>query len=420
MSFISNIAKFNLARKTDIPTALTPALLNIATRCRHQNNTSAGTLYTQMFSRTMHINRGTTTLYVQPVFSNWYASANGEFVGPGTATITASIEYPYGYYNQCQFGGVASGTVAAGANITTDPCYVGIPPGGRFWVRSYYVNAGGIVYSAGGTNAGVTDATSPGIIEVCHAWLTGGTDWTMLAGQTSSPPATGAAFYPVAILSMSTVPSVCVFGDSRCAGTGDLPASNFLLSGVGEICRSLDLGLPYTNVGCGSDEAQYWNSPLAGAGLGNLRKQLVQYHTHAHVEYGTNDLTAGAQTATQVQASLTLMHTTLSAMNGATGKPIKVSQSTISPVTTSTDAWATTTNQAVVPSNANRITVNTWIRTKPSTVWAYFEIANQVETALNSGIWKALFTADGTHETPLGYKTIQYSGAINLVLFVFA
>lgn len=396
----------------------TPTLRNIATRCRHNNQTSAS--YTQMFSRTLHINRGSQVMYVQVVFSNWYAASTGEFNGPGTATITAAVEYPYGFYNQLTFGGSTSGSIVAGVNITSDTCWVAIPPGARFWVRSYYTNASGIVYSAGN----VTDQSARSAAEVCQVWASGGTDYTVTSGGTNTPPATGAAYFPTAILGMSNVPSVVIYGDSRTAGSGDTPSTNVGLSGVGEIGRSLDALLPYTNVGCGSDRAAYFNTPLAGSAGSPLRTSLAPFHTHAHVEYGTNDLTAGALTTAQLEAQLTTMYNALAAITGANAAPIRVTQSTISPVTTSTDSWATTVNQTQHVSNPNRTAVNDWIRSKPSPLIGYAEVADAVETARNSGIWKSVgsgetsaMTADGTHETSYGYNKIVIANAITSALF---
>ena len=43
----------------------------------------------------------------------------------------------------------------------------------------------------------------------------------------------------------------------------------------------------------------------------------------------------------------------------------------------------------------------------------YFEVADQVETARDSGIWQPNFTFEGIHEVQAGYLAIKNSGAIN-------
>ncbi len=241
----------------------------------------------------------------------------------------------------------------------------------------------------------------------------------MSGSVTNSPVATGTAFFPTAVLAQSNVPSVVLYGDSRCAGSFDNPALNIGYSGIGEVARSLDARLPYCNVGCGSDRASYFNAPLAGTVGSPLRMSLAPYHTHAHVEYGTNDLTAGTLTSLQLQAQLQTLWNACVGVVGAAGVALKVSQSTISPVTTSTDSWATTANQTLAPSNGARVTTNNWIRQTPAPLWHYFDVADAIESARDSGKWKAPgISTDGTHETPVGYRTIADLVAIDSTLFV--
>jgi lysophospholipase L1-like esterase len=85
---------------------------------------------------------------------------------------------------------------------------------------------------------------------------------------------------------------------------------------------------------------------------------------------------------------------------------LPVFQNTITPSTTSTDSWATTGNQTPESSNAVRVQVNDWIRTVPSPLSGYFEIADLAETARNSGIWKAGYTSDGLHPNATGHSAL--------------
>lgn len=400
-------------------------LRNIATRLRHNNQTLSATQ--SLMSRTVHLNQGSPVTQIQPVWSNWYASANGEFAGPSGMTITASIEYPAGTFYQVKFGGSTTGTFTGTTqNLVADAVAIfgGIPRGGRFWVRSYvFSSTGNCVFSSGN----VTDVTATVALEACTAANAAGTDQTMSGTVTNNPPATGAAFFPVAILGQSNVPSVFVIGDSRCAGTGDNAVTNVGYSGTGEIGRSLDARLPYLNCGSGSDQVQHINTPLAGTIGSPLRMGLAVYHTHAHSQAGTNDLTAGALTSAQLMTQYGTLWSTLGAGTGAAAVPLKVSQSTIAPVTTSTDTWATVANQTVAPSNANRIAVNTLLRAVPTGLWAVFDTAVIVEESSAPGKWKAVtgstgitgaMTADGTHETPLAYRLITDNVAIDTSLFV--
>jgi hypothetical protein len=406
----------------------TPAvktIRNIATRLRHNNQ--QGATIQSLMSRTVHLNQGSPVTQIAPVWSMWWASANGEFAGPTGATITASVEYPSGTFTQITFGGNVQGAFPSGtANLQADFCPVKIPRGGRFWIRSY-VNSttGNLPYSAGT----VTDITGTVSGEACAASTGAGTDQTMSGSITNTPPATGSAFFPTAILGLSNVPSVFVIGDSRCAGTGDNPVLNIGYSGTGEIGRSLDPRLPYMNCGSGSDQVQHINTPLSGSPGSPLRMSLAVYHTHAHSQAGTNDLTAGLLTAAQLMTQYGILWNALASITGAAGAPLKVSQNTVAPVTTSTDAWATVANQGVASSNPQRIAVNSNLRapTPPAPLWIVLDTAAIVEEPSAPGKWKAptgstgitgAMTADGTHETPLAYRLIVDNNAIDTTLFV--
>jgi hypothetical protein len=293
---------------------------------------------------------------------------------------------------------------------------VSIPSGAQFWVRTYiqYASAVNVPCSATAT----TTAQESNMV-VWSAAQTNDPRAVLTGATATGGAATGSfAVFPLVVLGMSSVPSVICYGDSRLSGRSDSTAvstgssANFGRWGLGEVCRSLDYDRPYCNVGCETDTIQNFNASHT------LRAALAQYHTHVHFEYGINDLTAGRTAAviqTALQAGYALFPTK------------KISQSTIPPVSTSTDAWATVANQTVVASNAQRILLNNWIRTKPSPLWAYFEVADVVESARDSGLWKAptgsagitgAVTGDGTHETPYGYNLIQVSNAIDPTLFV--
>ena len=117
-------------------------------------------------------------------------------------------------------------------------------------------------------------------------------------------------------------------------------------------------------------------------------------------------------------------------------------QTTVTPQTTSTDAWVTTANQTVTAVHARRIGLNDWIRdgapfdtatglavavgatgstivragTRAHPLKGFFEIADIVETSRNSGIWKAGWTTDGLHPNATGYAA-AYLG-IDLSVFI--
>jgi hypothetical protein len=393
---------------------------NIATRCRQNYQTVASVQ--AMKSKSQHTNMGDHILAadgVQIVVGNWYANNTGEFSGPATSTEMISIEYPQGVYKLSTFGGNQSTTCAAGSNVTTDAIKLAIPKGATFWVHRWqtFPSAVSIPVSA---NA-VTISTFDVATQYSAAQLAALTvdPRSFLTGMTASGGTAGGAWtmYPLAVLGKSSVPSVIGYGDSRMSGRSDAQstlttAADFGYFGMGEVFRSIGHLLPYTNCGCETDTIQQFNA------FPTFRSNLAQYHTHVHFEYGVNDLTAG-RTAAVIQAALQAGY--------ALFPTKKISQSTIPPVTASTDTWLTLANQTTAGTNPQRVILNNWIRTKPSPLWAYFEVADAVESARDSGLWKAPtgstgiyspVTGDGTHETPYGYSLIQLSNAIDPTLFV--
>lgn len=91
---------------------------------------------------------------------------------------------------------------------------------------------------------------------------------------------------------------------------------------------------------------------------------------------------------------------------------LRVWQTTITPYTTSTDGWLTTTNQTHYTAGAPdqealRVATNDWIKTTPAPLSGFIDVSAQVESAPDSGLWAAngtanFRTADGIHPTNAG------------------
>ncbi|SEH89568.1 SGNH/GDSL hydrolase family protein [Paraburkholderia hospita] len=414
---LSKLAKRAVEGGSAPPPASNKTLRNIATRCRH-NYQAYATVSRAFRSKTWHMNLGDDIIAsegVQLKYGNWYANNVQEYSGAANVTYYASIEYPIGQFTIVNWGGAQfSPSVAPGANVTSDAVKIAIPKGEVFFVHtiSVYDSAITIPIAASAVAAlpessyAWTDAQWTSLTTDPRAFLTGTANTGGAAAGTSIQ-------YPLAVLGQSSVPSVIIYGDSRASGRSDGVAANtkadFGFWGLGEIARSIGRGRPYCNVGCETDTIQNFNLSKA------LRVALAVDHQYVHFEYGINDLTAG-RTAAVIQAALT------SAYNLPDFATKKVSQSTIPPVTTSTDLWVTTANQTVVASNPQRVLLNDWFRTKPAPLWKYFEVADVMESARNSGIWAApggaALTGDGTHEAPIAYQMIQQSGNIDPAVFV--
>lgn len=394
-------------------------LRNMATRCRHNYQVTSANQAIK--SRSLHVNLGSDIAAsdgVQVVVGNWIANNTGETAGPATSTEMVSLEYPAGFYTMATFAGAQSVTCAAGSNVTTDPIKVAIPKGATFFIHRWesFPSAVAIPVSANAVTVTGESATTYSAAQLTALTVD---PKTFLTGTTASGGTAGGAWtlYPLAVLGMSSAPSVIGYGDSRMSGRNDAQATastpaDFGFFGMGEIFRSIGHLLPYTNCGCESDTILQFNTTHT------FRANLAQYHTHVHVQYGINDLTAGRNAATieaALQAAYALFPTK------------KISANTIPPVTTSSDSWATVANQTVSASNPDRILLNNYLRGLPAPLWACFEVADVVENARDGGKWKgtdsvpamlAAITGDGTHANPAGYWLIQNSGAINPTLIV--
>jgi hypothetical protein len=111
------------------------------------------------------------------------------------------------------------------------------------------------------------------------------------------------------------------------------------------------------------------------------------------VQSGLNDLSLGSRTKAQIEADLQTIFALVA------GK--RIYKTTITPRTTTTDAWATTANQTpTVDGNMADLTgLNTDIRAGLANVYAVIEAADAAMSARNSNIHKAppAGTSDGTH-----------------------
>jgi lysophospholipase L1-like esterase len=126
---------------------------------------------------------------------------------------------------------------------------------------------------------------------------------------------------------------------------------------------------------------------------------------------GINDVTGGDSAAT--------LATNTNSLVGLFSPLGPVALCTMSPVSTSTDSWATTANQTTVASNNTRATENTRRAAGITGVKVVYDVNPAVESAVGpeSGVWKApSYTADGTHPAVAAYKA--EAAAINPALLL--
>jgi hypothetical protein len=329
------------------------------------------------------------------VYVNSYGA--GETLGTDTIPIRVGVGLPDGTIRPVFFRGARAGSVEPGAILVSDPIPVdGIAyvvsrtnisvSSGAKWVTSF-PDASGRAAEGAEKGTSITDKS--------------------LTGTISSGGATGVPMYgPSAVIGRQSggnwtrLPQIGAVGDSilfgQGDGMGDVPAG-----GVGFFERAINN--VYGFVTCGSPTetiAQF----LVSTGHA-IRLALMQGMAAILAEHGCNDVTGGASFST-MQSRMISYWTRLN----STGA--KIWQITLTPKSTSTDGWTTTANQTTDASNSVRVQVNNWIRdgapmlngsgvatgssaagtlragTTGHPLAGYFEVADQVESARDSGLWK--------------------------------
>lgn len=330
------------------------------------------------------------------IYVNWAANGNAEAVGAQAATVKAAIEYPLGTIAAIvTFGGSQSGVMSAGGQIESDPITLSIPIMGRFAVRTFLDAPGGAPYFVDGPNAfsSAVDSCSFG---------------TSVADVTSTTTAitntqAGVNYRPALIKGVSSLQTVLLAGDSRIAGINDYASDGY--GAVGEVARALSPTFATLNIG---SPGATLSSFVAGGANWSKRMALVAGTADIAISnFGINDIVAGTSAATNA-ANYALLR-------GVLG--VQVWQCTIPPKSTSSDSWATVANQTVDANNSIRVATNQYIRAGLQNIAGHIEIADYVESARDSGKWKAdgttanLYTKDGLHEEQFANKAIAESNA---------
>jgi hypothetical protein len=298
-----------------------------------------------------------------------FGNFGNEFAGSNTITVRASLESASGVIYPLWFNGSRSVVIEAGGIVQSEPCGLRVAKGDQFWSRTYVA-------------MGVNDFVSTAM--AC-----------LSAGEGS-----GAGDLTVA----GTVPTTVEFGYTPFAIRGSTLTKSAVVAAFGDsIMMSQADGVDRNNSwfvkGCGPNYGRHVNHIVLGqsaewATTATLTNRLMFLDgvTHAVTAWGINDVINGVALAT-IQTSLTNFWWQLSAAG------IKVWQSTITPSSTSSDAWATVGNQTTHANNGVRVALNAWIRTRPRPLTGYLEAADLVESSRDSGLWKAGYTPDGIHPT---------------------
>lgn len=363
------------------------------------NTHTTGDLPAQTTSGTSRISytiqQNATNLYL--TYTNWY---NNNFKGSPVChdeknnapiTVQALVFSPGSNVGTpVTVAGQTSWTIAGGEWVQTDPLPIAVTTGQIIDVQTY----------AAGTRWYPTNIRNGGFQSGNHA--------SAGSAKIATANVNGTFYAPAVITGDRSGPAVLIIGDSIGYGTG--------AQGPCYIDQGLVGHYGTINTAAAGDRLYWYLS-------GTYRSYSLFADsdcTTVVCEYCRNDL-EDSRTVSQMQANLL----TVWGQYHDQGK--RVIQTTITPYTSvpSGQIWSAD-NQTIVDTTkeSRRIELNTWIRAgspmkngaavAPGTsgavtagqvghpLYGHWEIADQVETAHNSGLWKYHSTDDGLHPNPIG------------------
>jgi acetyltransferase-like isoleucine patch superfamily enzyme len=349
----------------------------------------------QAMARSRHTARS-DIVSLRIIYSNWYVDyqLGCEMASAQDAFVAASIEYPPGVFHQATWDREKIGRIPVGDDLVSDEIFVKIRRGSTFFVRTWM-----------NCESGIICADKWKISDSLHGDYFSASDVTIEDLTMKTVELRGAAtefgIAPTALVSATRHPSAFIAGDSRAGGLGDL--FDGLHGDKGEIARSIGPRYGYINAGVAGDWLHHASRNF------DRRRKLARFCSHVILNYGINDLYNGRK-ANDVLSDLKLLQQQFDGLF--------VIQTTLAPVSTSTDGWSSENNQTPHMCDANRIAFNQAIRAGFSLAHAHVDNASAVESARNSGIWSVgqmsqRLTDDGLHPNLHGYLTCQLANAIH-------
>jgi lysophospholipase L1-like esterase len=280
-----------------------------------------------------------------------YVNANtpaGVEAGPGNPiTVTSSIELADGSILPVPFRGLRAVVIESGGFAVSDPVTLDLPKGTAIRSRTY------VTVTSGKWPRGWNGSYVGTLGDSAEVGASGTITDKTLTGSVGSASST-AMYGPSAIIGKGStvydVPSIGLVGDSIMWGQGSEGNTRVSQAGSGFGAVALNNNFNFVNVGDPGDRATI-TSVRANH---SLRWLMLQGCTHVISNFGVNDLSNGV-TLADWQASAISIWTQLVA-RGA-----KVWQTTITPVTTSTDGWLTAANQTAGSFGAIN-PANLWLR----------------------------------------------------------
>lgn len=395
----------------------------VATNCRISDQLAGSNK--ALIVRSAHSARVAIT-QLSVVIPNWYQDRNStkfDLNTNGPISIRASVEYPEGTLTNLTFDGQVRPFCPDFGAVVSDLLPITIPAGARFGVRVWYQCSSGTTFFANYPQNAFA-ASSNAWQEKFGVSTTTVTDYTQTATWNQTAGASG--WWPFAIIAPVAHAGVSLIGDSITGGINDVPDAS---GDIGMTARIVGPSNGYINLGSSGDSLSSFRIAY------KKRLSSLPYTRNAICNYGTNDIGSG-RTLTQIQGDMIWLWSILKTGRFAQKK---VLQTTITPQTNSTDSWATTANQTAktnfsTAGNGTREQLNDWLRDGApilngvavvtgtnaigtlrigsaghplDSVW---DVADQVESARNSGKWKVdatanKWTADGVHPSQYGYQT---------------
>jgi lysophospholipase L1-like esterase len=337
---------------------------------------------------------------LQNIGDYWYASGGPQNMGP--ITVNGTICYP-GPNNV--IGAYSATIVNPGAMVDVFVALSATIPGGaKFYEGSFAIPALGQQLPAFGAYYAPNPAQGPYTVNGAYPNTVLGegvnlsisaTDQTAnlssISGTGNAPTYGASAICTVQPLTQSVA---AVNGDSLQAG---FKGGGDAFNNIGPVSWACGDLVPVLNSAVsGKVAAADAGSGYTGTGYASAMTARLAWYQHCNATHffnclGTNDFYAGTSAAT-IEGYLTTIGN-LAAAIGLT--PIIA---TLPPRTTSTDNWATTTNQTVTSNESIRTALNTWVRSTPLPHASFVEFCTPAESSPGSGLWSVPGgTADGIH-----------------------
>lgn len=367
-----------------LPAPIVPTLGGLAAS-RTQYNTDTAAITQPFTSRRVHYAHADGDISaLQTVDINRYLASISTTSTGAAHTIKRYIEYPVDTFWPVTWSAASTVSLTAGLRVKSDVVAgLTIPAGAKFWERTVVLTTATvpvIVAPAGSDVLGVDDGNASGDI-----------------GNTGTvPPTTGLNTIGcqaiIGTVNATAARSFVLLGDSLTFGALDITGVG-AKQGSGWVARMLDIhGYPYMKWCIGGQQATDHATLIATINA-DVGPTLLTF-TDLICQGGLNDLRLG-RTKAQIEAD----YQTIFAATNINGK--RKWLTTITPRSTSSDAWATTVNQAPqIDGNMADLTgLNADIRAGQANAFGFVEAADAAMSARDSNIHKAppAGTTDGTH-----------------------